>query len=353
MFHGYVEDVQSTGAKRGGRRLFIHGRGGSSLGLGKQSFQDAWGEGKPPSGQAKMIGLSEVLQGAAKKGGMSIGISKSLGNIKRYYWSQMNESFYHMGTRLGRELGGVFKVSGGKATFTKPGMDVNDNVTETVYAIWGDNLIMWNIHPFIARPQYESSSANVYDAAKAVWGSISSSIGGSSSPFAGASEAAKNLMPTAPNDDSGGQQNEGQEDTSDYQRGTGHLVINGEPRARAQTYVEVSGTRPGVDARYGVSEADHIYSREGYTTRLTLIRPQNVRNAVAAYWRGVPTAAVTDKSKIEMVPSAQVPFIADNPFMPTQGILNSYEQEQANKAQALSEAGEASQFTHSGITYVE
>ena len=66
----------------------------------------------------------------------------------------------------------------------------------------------------------------------------------------------------------GGQNTEGMSQDSQSKRGTGWVLLNGEPRAHAHCNVTIVNARPGVDGTYYVSEAEHNYTRGvGYTTR--------------------------------------------------------------------------------------
>ena len=45
-------------------------------------------------------------------------------------------------------------------------------------------------------------------------------------------------------------------------------MINGEPRAKANGFVLLTGVRPGVDGTYYLERVEHLYSRQGYVTWL-------------------------------------------------------------------------------------
>jgi hypothetical protein len=47
--------------------------------------------------------------------------------------------------------------------------------------------------------------------------------------------------------------------------------------------VEVIGARPGVDGTYNIIEAEHLYSRQGYTTRLEVNRPHFSGDGASQY----------------------------------------------------------------------
>jgi phage protein D len=344
MFHGYITDVASAGSRGPGRRLFIQGKGISSLDDSKTMFQQAWGEGAGPGQEeGQKIPVSQVVQDMAKNAGFSATVGPGIGSISRDYWSSMNESLQHGLGRLARELGGVFKMNGKSAVLTDFGMNGAGQWMGTIDAIWGENLIQWNIHPFIGKPQYGNMSSQMFNMGKAQFESIAKGVQGMI-PFGGASGAAQNTAHTVPNETVGGQQNQGEQQVGDRQEGTGYVMINGEPKARAGMFCEVHKVRPGVDGRYGIKQADHIYSRSGYTTRLTLEKPMGYRDAAVAWAK--------PRGPAGLAPSGPI-----SPFHP--GWLTPQEQIEANERVAQAERHQReqerlnreSQEVTSGITF--
>jgi uncharacterized protein len=52
-------------------------------------------------------------------------------------------------------------------------------------------------------------------------------------------------------------------------RGTGWVVIDGEPRAKAGGRIRIAGARVGVDGDYFMEEVEHNYNPQtGFTTRI-------------------------------------------------------------------------------------
>jgi phage protein D len=297
VFTGKVQSVESGfGRKHGGCRLWVDAYGTAMSGKGKSPMQMSWGEGAPP-GQAmsKMIDLKTVLEQAAKHAGYAMHIAPELANIERDYWAMGTESFHHFGARLARELGGVFKISGGNASMTS-GLSFTNAAGATLEAVvaeWGKNLIAWRIKPYAARPQEKAAMAQYYDLQKAIFGKITKAIGGGA-PF-GNAEAITQLPALAPNSQVGDQTNEGQSTDSQRRRGTGWVQLNGEPQARAGKPLTIIGARPGVDGTYRIEEAEHVYSRSfGYLTRCTLNYP-NFNPGYTPDWRhpGQPAPAET------------------------------------------------------------
>jgi hypothetical protein len=73
----------------------------------------------------------------------------------------------------------------------------------------------------------------------------------------------------------GEQLSEGMAQGSEYGRGTGACVINGEPTAKVSGSLKMIGSRAGVDGLYEIEEVEHNYSRSGgYITQCSLVNPR-------------------------------------------------------------------------------
>jgi hypothetical protein len=136
-------------------------------------------------------------------------------------------------------LGMHFRIVGDQAVFT----DMDESFG-TIAAKWSENLIAWAIYPFAARGQWGESNSQFFDFGQATWTIINQMFSGAA-PWNFA-EAAKVLPHPAPNASVADQGNDGQEENSDSKRGSGHVVINGEPRAKPSMTLELIGARPGV-----------------------------------------------------------------------------------------------------------
>jgi uncharacterized protein len=287
LFEGTTHQIESGfGRKHGGRRLWIDAFGTALDGKGRTLMNMHWGEGAPP-GQAigDMVSLKTVLEAAGKQAGYEVHVGAEMGDVKRDYWAMTGESFHHFGARMAKELGGTFKISGGKVSmtsalgFTNAAGDVMAEVT----AEWGKNLISWRIKPYVARAQAKAANTTFFDLQKSVCGQVSKAIGAAPSRV----EAVAGLPAPAPNKAVGSQVNEGLAAISAQGAGTGWVQINGEPQARAGTYITIIGARPGVDGRYLIEESEHVYSRAGgYLTRCKLTYP----NPSAADTPSTPSA---------------------------------------------------------------
>jgi hypothetical protein len=180
----------------------------------------------------------------------------------------MNSSPMHMMSQMVKSMGGDFKILGNQAiAFGK-----DERIAGTVEADWGINLISWRIKPFIGRPQYAASSSNFFDIAGGSWMDTVKNIAGST-PFGGA-KAIAGIPAAVPNRQTGDNINGGAGQDSQASRGKGWVVLNGEPNAKAGGSIIILGARPGVDGTYRITEAEHSYSRRGYTTRCDVDQPQ-------------------------------------------------------------------------------
>jgi phage protein D len=288
VFIGFISDIASSfGRKQGGRRLWVEAVSLNHNSGVKEPQQFSLGEGAPPGKQeGEKIPMSKAANEIFGKAGMSVRTSPRGHGVMRDYWYAMNESPMHWGQRMARELGMHFRIVGNQAIFT----DMDESFGSIV-AKWTENLISWHIYPFAARGQWGESNAQTYDMAQATWNIINKGFGGEA-PWSFAT-AAKTLPHPAPNASVAEQGNDGQQENSDSKRGSGHLVINGEPLAKPSMTVEVIGARPGVDGTYTIIEADHIYSRQGYTTRLEVNRPHFSGDGASQYTLPTPSGQPT------------------------------------------------------------
>lgn len=273
VFRGFIMSCESGFSRRGGgRRLWIDAQGADMRGKLKEPTQQSWGEGQKENGgegSGEGVSLKSVFSEAMQKAGLQAQVAPSMANKQKDFW-HMQESPMHFGQRIARDMGGLFKVSGNVATIVPKigGQTASGGSVPTIDAEWGINLIAWRIKPFIARGQWSGAQSSFFKIAEGAWDSVKSSMSGGQ----GASGVA-GLPSPAPNKQSGEQSNEGMAGDAKFGRGTGWCIINGEPRVFAGCYLMIKGARPGVDGRYLVSEAEHIYSRRGYTTRCNLSNP--------------------------------------------------------------------------------
>ena len=302
LFNGWVSEVESGfGRRSGGRRVWITGTSGNVLGLAKETGERSWGEGKAEDtgskggaegggagaggggaggggvagiGGAGEIPLMQVLQEAFQGTGISVKLSPEMLKIKRDYW-HMNGSPMDFAKDLAGKLGGHFKIAGNVAMIIGKGEGVNADgePMEEIEAHWGVNLIGWRIKPYTGRPQYGEAQARHFDLFDAEWLKDKMDIGGGT-PFGGTGAIANYLQPVV-DKVTAGQVNEGTNKDSQSRRGTGWILLNGEPRAKAGGHINIDFARPGVDGRYQMTEVEHNYTRGvGYTTRCNVQFPE-------------------------------------------------------------------------------
>jgi hypothetical protein len=205
--------------------------------------------------------MSQAANAIFGQAGLSVRMSPRGQGVMRDYWYAMNESPMHWGLRIARELGMHFRIVGDQAIFA----DMDESFG-TIVAKWSENLIAWAIYPFAARAQWGESNSQFFNFGQATWTIMNQMLGGSSAPCNFA-EAAKVLPHPAPNASVADQDNDGQGENSDSMRGSGHVVINGEPCAKP------SMTRWRSSARARVSTARTTSSRPYTSIRGRDTRP--------------------------------------------------------------------------------
>lgn len=277
VFNGYVHNVESGFARKGGgRRLWIEARGSKPKADDKSLDMKTWGFGavsNESQGAGAGIPLSQVLGDAASKAGMGLKIAPEIGNISRDFWSQ-NGSVRQFAEQIAREVGGQVKISGNNLIVTGANdfVNVDGQQVPLIIVEWDTNLIAWRIKPYVARPQFGQARSKFFDLHKGAWESVTKGIGGST-PF-GMSSATLHSFGAAPNKQIGEQLNGGSGSDSEINRGTGWVLFNGEPSALAGHQLQIIGARPGVDGNYKIKQAEHNYIRTGgYTTRCDLMKP--------------------------------------------------------------------------------
>jgi len=302
VFAGWVSEVESGfGRRGGGRRLWITGTGGNTKGPAKEQQNVTVGEGKKDdsaqAGEGKHS-LSEIGEKVFGNAGLKLKLSPGMKAMKRDFWQAANESAQNFGERIARETGGIFSINNGIATLVGKGEGVNADGVKmfNIEAVWGINLIGWRIKPFSGRAQWGGTSARFFDFNAANWDKIAGEVAGGN-PFGGAKAIAQTVGSVIGKVE-GGQNNAGMSGDSQSKRGTGWVLLNGEPRAHAHCNVVISNARPGVDGTYYVSEAEHNYTRGvGYTTRCNV---QNFQPREGDYnWPKKPAEVKAAEKKAE------------------------------------------------------
>ena len=259
-FTGTVDEVRSNGSRSGGRELSISGKGVDTKGKAKEGQQMSMDDAT----------VSDALNKAGKVAGISVKVDPSLANIKRDWWGLNDESFLHFGERVARELGGIFKVQGNQAILAKKGGGaVSGGAMGSVAAIWGVNLIDWDIAPMLGRPRHKEVVSRYYDRAKAKWATEKESV-----KDQGAQATMTDRYSRADKEDAKGAAGNGARD-SEREKGGGSATIDGTVAAKPGGTCLIGGARPGVDGAYRIESVAHSLNRGGgWTTKLELKEPQ-------------------------------------------------------------------------------
>jgi Bacteriophage probable baseplate hub protein len=284
VFDGWVTNVESGfGRRGGGRRLWIEAKGHNDKGKGKEIQKGHMGEGKQDDsdkgGEKGKIPLKDMMTKVFGAAGLSVAMSPDMQKISRDYWN-WNDSPMNLGKRLAEETGGLFKISKRTAILIGKIEGVNADGVQmpTVDAIWGINLIGWRIKPYVSRPQYGKTQSRHFDLDEGLWKDVKGAIG-ATTPHGGTNAIAHAVNSVA-DKATGEQTNTGAKNEATSQRGTGWVLINGEPNAKANGYCRIEGARPGIDGVYTMTEVEHNYTRGvGYTTRMNVKQPRYAKGS--------------------------------------------------------------------------
>jgi len=257
IFKGKTDEPESQGSRGGGMVMNITARA--------TDMKD-----KPKEKKTKHkddASFEEAAKEFGKLAGLNVKVSGDLVKKKRDYWALQNESFMSWGTRIATELGATFKIRGKEAIFVP--RNGNDSVTgqqlPTVQAIYGGNIVDWQIRPAQNRARYNRSVVRWYDAREAKWKQETVQI---------SDETARvPLIETRKFADKDRARDRADSNAKEVERrkGGGQISIDGEPAAIAQAKCTVSGVRAAIDGIYRTTEATHSYAREsGWKTVLLL-----------------------------------------------------------------------------------
>lgn len=290
---GVITSVESGFSRRGGgRRLWIEAKTGDLTGKMKEPILSSSGTGEVGDLTSAQSFLSDMLG----KAGMNVQILGGAQDMMRTFWAADNESPIHAAQRIANESGMAMKVLGNNV-FLMPRDSWEGSAMPTVEAVWGVNLIAWRIKPFTGRPEWSGAKSRFFDNWAGLWKKVSGTIGGGGGAPFNVADAVASMAGAAPNEHVGEQFNQANDNDSQDGRGTGYVIINGEPAAAARGFVVIQGARPGVDGRWGIREAEHYWSRgSGYTTRIDIRRPELDANVYEKYkdaWKDIEAQGIT------------------------------------------------------------
>ena len=259
VFEGVIDEPRSTGGRGQGRMISISAKSADPRSKIKQHGERHWDD----------TTLGSVIQEAGQAAGITVSVHPSLASIRRDYWAMAGQSFAAFGDRLAREVGATFKIRGNRAVMVPRNQGIGAGGAELlgVRAMWGDNLISWDITPSIGRPQFKAFWVRWFDVKTGKWKREKVQAESSVDPESTGrySEAdADTSQRRAGSDQKGG----------DREKGSGTVTIDGAPEAQAEASVLVSGIRPGVDGVYRAESVEHNYVRGGgFTTTIELKQP--------------------------------------------------------------------------------
>jgi phage protein D len=271
VFKGKTDEPESQGSRGGGMVMNITARA--------TDMKDSPKEKK--TRHKDDASFEEAAKEFGKLAGLKVKVSGDIAKKrKRDYWAIQNESFMSWGTRIASELGATFKIRGKEAIFVARNADnsVGGQKLPIVEAIYGVNIIDWQIRPTQNRPRYNRSVVRWYDSKEAKWKQETVQV---------SDETARvPLIDTRKFADQDRAKDRAESNAKEVERGKGggQITIDGEPRAVAQASCAISGVRYGIDETYRVKEAMHNLSRDGgWTSTLNLEQPNKSAKKIVSW----------------------------------------------------------------------
>lgn len=261
QFIGTTDEPKSKGSRSEGRILSISAKSADLKGKGKH-------KNSKHKDQAK---FGDVAQEWGQAAGYQVSVDSSLASVQRDFWLMANESFLSWGRRIAHEIGATFKTAHPKAVFVprNSGASASGGALSGVSAVWGQNLISWEVAPKLSRGLYANAKTRWYDHTKAQWNEESTPIG------AQGAEADIRETFKAASQDRAKNRADANADDSARKQGTGTVTIDGDAAAQAQAMLTIVGARAGVDGDYRIKQSTQQYSREqGWTTSCEIEQPQ-------------------------------------------------------------------------------
>lgn len=261
VFRGKVDRVRSKGSKKSGRVISVTATGLDQKTKAKEKARR----------HADNKSFGDVAKDWGSKAGLdSILVHPDLASIRRAYWAMQHESFIHWARRIAADLGAAFTISKNQGIFTplSAASTASGQALPTIKATWGDNLISWDVEPARARPQHKKLTGKWYDYDKAA------EIEESENDDDADGTATHHRHHRHGTKDAATQGASGDKKKHKRDKGAGTVVILGDPSARPESPLEISGARPGVDGPYKLKSVTHEYSkRAGYNAHCSLADP--------------------------------------------------------------------------------
>lgn len=263
VFDGFTDAPRSSGGRGQGRVFSVSCKAFDPKGKAKQRLDFHKDDAT----------LKEFLEDAAKRAGFKgIKVDDTLGAIKRDYWSPSGRNFLQLAQSLADDLGATFKYRGDQAAFVKrgDGQSASGQALATIRAVWGDNLISWDISPNEGRPQHSKARVRWFDRKAAAFKEEDVEIKSGE----GAPQAMKIGGFEAADKDSAKDRARGSKTKDEREAGGGTVRIDCDPQAKAEGTLILSGADPGVDGSYRIESAAHKLTRSGGSeTSLSVKQP--------------------------------------------------------------------------------
>lgn len=260
VFRGKVDGVGSRGG-RAGRTLTISAKGADVAGDTAEPRDRHWDDAT----------LATVLDDAARDAGLDgAKVDPAFASDPHDYVAQQGESFLAFGQRLAREVGGTFKVVGGRAYLMRRGggATASGKALPTIVAEYGVNLVDWDIAPDIGRAAVGSAGVRVYNPSTGEFETVEAA-----SPKGRKGRKHRTRWP-AHSASHARRRAHADATEADRNAGGGSVAFLGDVRARPEGVVIIKGARPGIDGAYRMKTVEHSLDRGGGTaTRCDLGEP--------------------------------------------------------------------------------
>lgn len=252
-FDGWTEEPEWDYARGGGRKISVH-----------CVSHDTRGSIKDPQHWHQDGGsLSDFLTRAAHEAGLSsVAVAATFATIVRPWWSPGGASFLHLGERLANELGGVFKVRGGKAILAERGAGSSASGLElpaVVFDCSDETVASIKAKPFTGRESRSKAKATWFDRAAGKWRTEEVDI----DPIDGApASVAHGRYPRA--DGATAQHlTKGRKRAAAHDKGSVTVVADLRVNVPVGAPATVRNARAGVDGAWKVKNAKHHLDRGG------------------------------------------------------------------------------------------
>lgn len=222
--------------------------------------------------------LDEFLQASAKAAGVTISVDKTLGAIKRKYWSTRGRTFLRLGQMMADELGATFKIRDGQAVFAARGTGSapGGGSTPTITVTAGDNLIEARIRPYEGTDRFAKARVRYYDRKQAKWLYKDVEIGDAP----GSSDVVDLYGEDRPDEDAAESAGKGSKTDSEREGGSGSVTILYDPDVEVEGNCILSGIDASADGLYRIeSWRDRITRDGGAEQELELKQPQGAASS--------------------------------------------------------------------------